>query len=86
MNIPVQCMQAQGEFSVPGTRRTVNGEVVRRAVGRLPIRDRGEALDYITGGEPPTEKIAEALRQLIVELAEERRERNIPERRPRSHL
>ena len=28
MNIPVQYMQAEGEFSVPGPRQTVNGELV----------------------------------------------------------
>jgi hypothetical protein len=84
MNIPVQFMQAEGEFSVPGTRTTVNGGIVRRAIGRLPLRDRSEAIDYIAGGAAPSEKIAEALRQLIVELAEEQGERDIPKGTSRS--
>jgi hypothetical protein len=85
MNIPIQFMQAEGEFSVPGTRQTVNGDVVRRAVGRLPLRDRSEALDYMASGTAPTEKVAMALRRAIVELAEERRERDLPDTgKPRS--
>jgi hypothetical protein len=85
MNIPIQFMQAEGEFSVPGTRQTVNGDVVRRAVGRLPLRDRSEALDYMASGTAPTEKVAFALRRAIVELAEERRERDLPDTgKPRS--
>lgn len=78
MNIPIQFMQAEGEFSVPGTRQTVNGDVVRRAVGRLPLRDRSEALDYMASGTAPSAKVAMALRRAIVELAEERRERDLP--------
>jgi hypothetical protein len=85
MNIPIQFMQAEGEFSVPGTRQTVNGDVVRRAVGRLPLRDRSEALDYMASGAAPSEKVAVALRRAIVELAEERRERDLPDTgKPRS--
>ena len=71
MNIPIQFMQAEGEFSVPGTRQTVNGDVVRRAVGRLRLRDRSEALDYMAGGTAPSATVAMALRRAIVELAEE---------------
>ena len=78
MCIPVYLMQADGEFSVPGTRRTVNGELVRRAVGRLPMRERGEVFDCFADGGVPSEKVAEALRQKIVELADEAQERNTP--------
>lgn len=84
MNIPVQFMQAEGKFSIPGSRQTVDGEVVRRAVGRLPMRERGEAFGYFAGGAAPSEKVAAALRKLIVELAEERRERDAPEGESRS--
>jgi hypothetical protein len=78
-------MQAQSELSVPGTCHTVNREDMRRAVGRLATCGRSEALDYFAGGAAPSEKIAEALRQPIVELADERRERDIPEGTSSSH-
>lgn len=78
MNIPVQCMQAEGEFSVPGTRHTVNSHLVRQAIGRLPIRERREVFDCFAAETAPSEKVAEALRQLVVEVAEESQERNAP--------
>lgn len=76
MNIPVALMQADGEFSVPGTRRTVNGKLVRQAARMLPMRERGEAFDCVASGAAPSENVAAALRQLIVELAEATGERN----------
>ena len=86
MNIPIQFMQPDGEFSVPGTRQTVNSELVRRAVGRLALRDRNEALDYIAGGPSPSEEVAEAIRKAIVEIAERERERHFPSNgKNRSH-
>jgi len=78
MIIPVHHMQATGEFSVPGTRHTVNAHLVRQAAGRLPLRERREAFDCVDNGDMPSEKLAEALRQLIVELAEKAQERNAP--------
>jgi hypothetical protein len=78
MNIPIQYMQADGEFLVPGTRRTVNGELVRRAVDGLPIRDRREAIAHMTGGPVPSEEAACSIRRAIVQVAEERRERTFP--------
>jgi hypothetical protein len=75
MNIPIQCMQADGEFLVPGTCQTVNGELVRRAVGRLPMRDRQAAVTHMTGGPVPNEETACLIRRAIVQAAEERRER-----------
>lgn len=78
MNIPVQLMQAEGKFSVPGTRHTVNREVVRRAIGRLPVRERGEVFDCFADGAAPSEKVAEALRSLIVEPAEQSEVRPSP--------
>jgi len=78
MIIPVHLMQAEGNFSVPGTRCTVNGELVRQAAGRLPLRERGEAFGCFKSGAVPSEKLAEALRLLIIELAEKAQERNAP--------
>lgn len=78
MNIPVQLMQAEGDFSIPGTRQTVNSELVRRAAGRLRMRERGEVFDCFADGTAPSEKVAEALRSLIVELAEQSAERPSP--------
>jgi len=78
MNIPIQYMQADGEFLVPGTRQTVNGELVRRAVGRLPMCDRQAAIDHMTGGPVPSEETACLIRRAIVQAAEERRERTFP--------
>ena len=79
MNIPVQFLQGEGRFSVPGTSRTVNGEIVRRAVGRLSLRERREAFGCIAGGAAPSAPVAEALRRAIVAVAEEQRERDVPE-------
>lgn len=78
MNIPIQYMQADGEFLVPGTRWTVNGELIRRAVGRLPVRDRQAAVAHMIGGPVPSEETACLIRQAIVQVAEERRERTFP--------
>jgi len=78
MNIPIQFMQSDGEFSVPGTRQTVNSDLVRRALRRLRLRDRDQALGYIAGGSSPSEEVAEALRRAIVQVAEQRRERLSP--------
>ena len=78
MKIRVHLMQATGDFSVPGTRKTVNAELVRRAVGMLPMRDRDAVIRYMTGGPEPTEEIAESVRMAIVEIAEQKREQAFP--------
>jgi hypothetical protein len=78
MNIPIQYMQADGEFMIPGTRQTVNGELVRFAVGRLSMRDRQAAVAHMTGGPVPGEETACLIRRAIVQVAEERRERTFP--------
>jgi hypothetical protein len=78
MKIPVQFLQAEGEFSVPGTRCTVNSSMVRQAVGRLSLRDRNAALNYMVKGTPPPDHLAESLRQLIFELVDEQNERDTP--------
>ena len=78
MKIRVHLMQATGDFSVPGTRKTVNAELVRRAVGMLPMRDRDAVIRYMTGGPEPTEEIAESVRMAIVEAAERKREQAFP--------
>lgn len=78
MKIPVHFLQAEGEFSVPGTRYTVNSSMVRRAVGRLLLRDRNAALNYMAKGTPPPDDLAESLRQLIFELVDEQSERDTP--------
>jgi hypothetical protein len=71
-------MQATGDFLVPGTRQTVNAEMIQRAVGLLPIHDRSAVFCYLTGGPEPSERVAEALRKLVVYVAEKERERNFP--------
>jgi hypothetical protein len=63
MNIRVHLMQATGEFSVPGTRQTVNDEIVRRAVGMLPMRDRDAV---------------QSVRKVVVKVAELKREQALP--------
>ena len=78
MNIRVYLMQATGEFSVPGTRQTVNDEIVRRAVGMLPMRDRDVVNNYMAGGPAPSEDIAESIRKVIVKVAERKREQALP--------
>ena len=82
MNIPMQYMQPEGEFSIPGTRFTVNEDVVRRAIRRLPMRERSEVFDCFAREVAPSEQVAKALRRVIVELAEERTERNTPKGHP----
>ena len=78
MNIRVHLMQATGEFSVPGTRQTVNDEIGRRAVGMLPMRDRDAVRHYMAGGPAPSEDIAESVRKVIVKVAERERVRLFP--------
>jgi hypothetical protein len=78
MKIRVHLMQATGEFSVPGTRQTVNDEIVRRAVGMLPMRDRDAVNNYMAGGPAPSEEVAESIRKVIVKVAEQERERFFP--------
>ncbi len=56
-------MQASGDFSVPGTRQTVNNEIVRCAVGMLPMRDRDAINNYMAGGPAPSEEVAERKRE-----------------------
>ena len=78
MKISVHLMQASGDFSVPGTRKTVNDEIVRRAVVMLPMRDRDAVIHYMAGGPAPSEDIAESVRKAIVEVAERKREQALP--------
>ncbi len=78
MKIRVHLMQATGEFSVPGTRQTINDEIVRRAVGMLPMRDRDAVRHYMAGGPAPSDNIAESVRKVIVDVAEQERERRFP--------
>ncbi len=78
MKIRVHLMQASGEFSVPGTRQTVNDEIVRRAVGMLPMRDRDAVRHYMAGGPAPREDIVESVRKVIVKVAERKREQALP--------
>ena len=86
MKIRVHLMQASGEFSVPGTRQTVNDEIVRRAVGMLPMRDRDVVIHYMAGGPAPSEDIAESIRKVIVKVAERKREQALPSNgKTRSH-
>jgi hypothetical protein len=75
MKIRVQLMQATGDFSVPGTRQTVNEEIIRRAMTLLPIHDRAAVYGYMCGGPAPSEHVVKILRRLIVYLAEKERER-----------
>ena len=79
MIIRAHLMQATGDFWVPGTRQTVNAEMVRRAVGLLPIHDRIAVLDYMDGGQEPSERVVELLRRLIVYVAEREKERRFPQ-------
>ena len=86
MNIPIQALQPEGEFWVPGTRKTVNSQLVRRAVGLLPMRDRNAAVDYMTAGRALSEEVSESIRRAILQVAEERRERAFPsDGKNRSH-
>jgi hypothetical protein len=78
MKIRVHLMQATGDFSVPGTRQTVDEEIVRRAVGMLPMRDRDAVRCYMAGGPAPSEDIAESVRRAVVEVAERKREQALP--------
>ena len=78
MKIRVHLMQASGDFSVPGTRQTVNDEIVRRAVGMLPMRDRDAVHRYMAGGPAPSEEVAESIRKVIVKVAERKREQALP--------
>ena len=78
MKIRVHLMQATGEFSVPGTRQTVDGDMVRRAVGMLPMRDRDAVNNYMAGGPAPSEEVAESVRKVIVKVAERKREQALP--------
>ena len=78
MNIRVHLMQATGEFSVPGTRQTVNEEIVRRAVDMLPMRDRDAVNNYMAGGPAPSDEVAESVRKVIVKVAERERVRLFP--------
>jgi hypothetical protein len=69
-------MQATGDFSVPGTRQTVNAEMVQRAVGLLPILDRRAVLSCMAGGPELSEPVAESVRRLVVYVAEREKERH----------
>jgi hypothetical protein len=75
MIIRAYLMQATGNFWVPGTRQAVNAEMVRRAVGLLPIHDRAAVLGYMDGGPEPSERVVALLRRLIIYVAEREKER-----------
>ena len=63
------------------TRQTVNDEIVRHAVGMLPMRDRDAVHRYMAGGPAPSEEVAESVRKVIVKVAELKREQALPANR-----